>query len=143
MDGSSWLSFGSIMLKRDTIPIADIYVPIKRRATLEQTTASIPIVFAIAVDPLGMGLLPNLTRPGGNVTGLSMQQNESTGKRLELLREVVPGLRRLAIMFDGGYRASVGENGEVQVMARSLGLEAAPHEIRRPEDIIACASLEL
>ena len=103
--------------------------------TFKQATASIPIVFAIAVDPLGMGLVANLTRPGGNVTGLSMQQNETTSKRLELLREVVPGLRRLAIMFDGGYRASVGEKGEVQVMARSLGLEAASHEIRRPEDI--------
>jgi putative ABC transport system substrate-binding protein len=64
-----------------------------------------------------------------------MQQNETTSKRLEILREVVPGLRPLAIMFDGGYRASVGENGEVQDMARSLGLEAAPHEIRRREDI--------
>jgi putative tryptophan/tyrosine transport system substrate-binding protein len=103
--------------------------------TFKQATASIPIVFAIAVDPLGMGLVANLTRPGGNVTGLSMQQNESTSKRLELLGEVVPGLRRLAIMFDGGYRASVGENGEAQVLARSLGFEAAPHEIRRPEDI--------
>jgi putative ABC transport system substrate-binding protein len=103
--------------------------------TFKQATASIPIVFAVASDPLGMGLVANLTRPGGNVTGLSMQQNETTSKRLELLREVVPGLRRLAIMFDGGYRASVADNGEVQVMARSLGLEAASHEIRRPEDI--------
>src|SRR5262249_43306090 len=68
--------------------------------TFKQATASIPIVFAVAVDPLGMGLVANLTRPGGNVTGLSMQQNESTSKRLELLREVVSGLRRLAIMFD-------------------------------------------
>jgi putative tryptophan/tyrosine transport system substrate-binding protein len=103
--------------------------------TFKQATASIPIVFAIAVDPIGIGLVANLTRPDGNVTGLSMQQNESTSKRLELLREIVPGLHRLAIMFDGGYPASVGENGEVQVMARSLGLEAAPHELRRPEDI--------
>src|SRR6516162_1991775 len=103
--------------------------------TFKQATTSIPIVFAVASDPVGGGLVTSLSRPGGNVTGLSIQAPEIAGKRLELLREVVPGLRRLAIMFDGGYRASVGENGEVQVMARSLGLEAAPHEIRRPEDI--------
>jgi putative tryptophan/tyrosine transport system substrate-binding protein len=103
--------------------------------TFKLATASIPIVFAIAVDPVGIGLVSNLTHPDGNVTGLSLQQNESTGKRLELLREVVPGLHRLAIMFDGGYRASVGESGEVQVMARKLGIEAAPHEVRRAEDI--------
>jgi len=103
--------------------------------TFKQATASIPIVFAVAVDPLGMGLVANLTRPGGNVTGLSIQQNDTTGKRLELLREVVPNLRRLAIMFDGGYRASIGENGEVQVLARKLALDAASHEIRRAEDI--------
>ena len=66
---------------------------------------------------------------------MSIQQNDTTGKRLELLREVVLGLRRLAIMFDGGYRASLGETGEVQVSARKLGLDASSHEIRRAEDI--------
>jgi putative tryptophan/tyrosine transport system substrate-binding protein len=101
----------------------------------KQATTSIPIVFAIAVDPLGIGLVDNLSRPGGNVTGLSIQQNDTTGKRLELLHDIVPGLRRLAIMFDGGYRASVGENGQVQAMARTLGFEAAAYEIRRAEDI--------
>ena len=99
------------------------------------TTASIPIVFAMAIDPLGAGLVQNLSRPGENVTGLSLQQTESSGRRLEVLREVVPSLHRLAIMFDGGYRASVGENDAVQAMALKLGLEAAPYEIRRPEDI--------
>jgi ABC-type uncharacterized transport system substrate-binding protein len=102
---------------------------------LKQATNSIPIVFAIAVDPLGSGLVTSLSRPGGNMTGLSIQQNDTSGRRLELLREVVPGLRRLAIMFDAGYRGSVGENGEVQAMAQKLGLEASPHEVRRPEDI--------
>jgi putative tryptophan/tyrosine transport system substrate-binding protein len=102
---------------------------------LKQTTASIPIVFAIAIDPLGAGLVQDLSRPGGNVTGLSLQQTDTSGKRLEVLGEVVPSLHRLAIMFDGGYRASVGENDAVQGMARKLGLEAAPYEIRRPDDI--------
>jgi putative tryptophan/tyrosine transport system substrate-binding protein len=119
-----------VQQKADVIVTYGGAVPAFKRAT-----ASIPIVFAIAVDPLGIGLVANLTRPGGNVTGLSIQQNDTTGKRLELLREVVPNLRRLAIMFDGGYRASIGENGEVQVLARKLALDAASHEIRRAEDI--------
>jgi putative tryptophan/tyrosine transport system substrate-binding protein len=119
-----------VQQKADVIVTYGGAVPAFKRAT-----ASIPIVFAIAVDPLGIGLVANLTRPGGNVTGLSIQQNDTTGKRLELLREVVPGLRRLAIMFDGGYRASIGENGEVQVLARKLALDAASHQIRRAEDI--------
>jgi putative ABC transport system substrate-binding protein len=102
---------------------------------LKRTTASIPIVFAIAIDPLDSGLVQNLSRPGENVTGLSLQQTESSGRRLDLLREVVPSLHHLAIMFDGGYRAAVGENDAVQAMALNLGLEAVPYEIRRPDDI--------
>ncbi len=74
--------------------------------TLKKATTSIPIVFAIAVDPIGIGLVPSLSRPGGNVTGLSAQQGDTPGKRLELLRQVVPNLRRLAIVFDGGYPAA-------------------------------------
>jgi putative tryptophan/tyrosine transport system substrate-binding protein len=101
----------------------------------KQATTSIPIVFVIAVDPLGIGLVDNLSHPGGNVTGLSVQQNDTTGKRLEFLHDIVPGLHRLAVMFDGGYRASIAENSQVQVMARTLGLEAATQEIRRAEDI--------
>jgi len=102
---------------------------------IKQATASIPIVFALAVDPLGTGLVASLSRPGGNVTGMSLQVTEIGGKRFELFREIVPGLRRLAIMFDGGYAGSVRESGEVQAIARKLGLEVVPHEIRRAEDI--------
>jgi putative tryptophan/tyrosine transport system substrate-binding protein len=104
-------------------------------AAFKQATASIPIVFAIAVDPVAIGLVQSLARPGGNVTGSSLQGPDLAGKRLELLREVVPGLRRLATMFDAGYAASVLESGTVQVSARSLGLEVAPYEIRRAKDI--------
>jgi putative ABC transport system substrate-binding protein len=102
---------------------------------LKQATASIPIVFAIAVDPVGIGLVASLPRPGGNVTGLSLQQTDVAGKRVELLREVIPGLRRLAIMADVGYPASVLELGDVQATARTLGLEFAPYEIQHAEDI--------
>jgi putative ABC transport system substrate-binding protein len=73
-------------------------------AGLTKATAAIPIVFAIAVDPVGSGIVASLSHPGGNVTGLSVAQSDIAGKRLELLREIVPGLRRLATMFDGGVR---------------------------------------
>jgi putative tryptophan/tyrosine transport system substrate-binding protein len=105
--------------------------------TLKQATASIPIVFAIAVDPVGVGLVANLSHPGGNVTGLSLQVTDAAGKRLELLRDVVPKLGRLGILFDAGYAAAVQEKGEVQALARTLGLEVVPQEIRRAEDIAA------
>jgi putative ABC transport system substrate-binding protein len=101
----------------------------------KQATSVIPIVFAIAADPVGDSLVANLARPGGNATGLSNQSADLAGKRLELLREVVPGLRTLAIMANVGYPASVLEVGEVQRLARTLGLEVATLEIRRAEDI--------
>ncbi len=104
-------------------------------AAAKQTTSVIPIVFAVAVDPVGTGLVASLARPGGNVTGLSMQSADLAAKRLELLREVLPGLRRLAIMVNVGYPAAVLEKGEVQAAARKLGLDVDTLEIRRPEDI--------
>ena len=87
----------------------------------KQASSVIPIVFALMDDPLSMGLVASLARPGGNVTGLSMQQTELAGKRLELLR--VPGLRRLAIMANADAPPAVLEMVEVQATARALGLE--------------------
>ncbi len=101
-------------------------------ADLKQATAAIPIVFAIAVDPVGSGIVTSLSHPGGNVTGLSVEQTDIAGKRLELLREIVPGLRRLAIMFDAGYAAAMRENNETHAAARILGLDVVPHAIRSP-----------
>src|SRR5262249_47532842 len=72
-------------------------------AAAKQTTSVIPIVFAVANDPVGGGLVASLARPGGNVTGLSLQTPDLAGKRLELLRELVPGLSRLAILANVGY----------------------------------------
>jgi putative ABC transport system substrate-binding protein len=103
--------------------------------TVKQATSVIPIVFAIAVDPLGTGLVASLARPGGNVTGLSIQATDLAAKRLGLLREVFPGLRRLAIMANVGYPAAVVEIGEVRAAARKFGLEVDMLEIRRAEDI--------
>jgi putative ABC transport system substrate-binding protein len=104
-------------------------------AILKQATTSIPIVFAPAVDPLGIGLVASLSHPGGNVTGLSVQQAEVASKRLELLREIVPGLRKLAILFDATYPASAREADNVQSSARQLGLAVTPLGVRSPDDI--------
>jgi len=102
---------------------------------LRQAITNIPIVFAISFDPVRDALVQSLARPGGNATGLSIQSTDLVGKRLELLRGVIPQLRRLAIMADIGNPASVLEMGEVQAAARTLGLEVTTSEIRRTEDI--------
>jgi putative ABC transport system substrate-binding protein len=101
----------------------------------KQATSVIPIVFASAGDPVGNGIVENLAHPNGNVTGLSAQATDSAPKRLELLREVVPTLRTLAIMANVSNPFSMLEVGEVQVAARTLGLNTATSEIRRAEDI--------
>jgi putative ABC transport system substrate-binding protein len=103
---------------------------------VKQATSVIPIVFAVANDPIGTGLVANLARPGGNVTGLSAQAPDLAGKRLELLREVVRGVRRLAILTNVNYPAAVMEMEEAKSAARTLGLEVAVLEIRRAEDIV-------
>src|SRR2546426_2092522 len=104
-------------------------------AAAKRATTVIPIVFASVGDPVGAGLVASLARPGGNVTGLSVQQTDLAGKRLELLREVVPALRQLAILANTDSAAVVLELREVQATARTLGLEVAALEIRRAEDI--------
>src|SRR5580704_9300889 len=117
-------------LKVDVIVTVGSAVPIVRQAT-----AVIPIVFAVGIDPVGSGLVASLAQPGGNVTGLSIQANELVGKRIELARELVPQLRRLAIMFNVGNAQPVLEMGETQAAARMLGLEVVPLVIQRAEDI--------
>jgi putative tryptophan/tyrosine transport system substrate-binding protein len=101
----------------------------------KHATSVIPIVFATAGDPVANNLVASLARPGGNVTGLSILSADLAGKRLELLREVFPGLRHLAIMGNVGNPFVVLELGEVQAAAGKLGLEVAALEIRREQDI--------
>jgi putative ABC transport system substrate-binding protein len=101
----------------------------------KQASSAVPIVFALVDDPVGMGLVASLARPGGNVTGLAMQTTDLVGKRLSLLREVIPNLRRLAIMANVEYPFAALEMAEAQTAAGTLGLDAAVFEIRRAEDI--------
>jgi putative tryptophan/tyrosine transport system substrate-binding protein len=119
-----------VRLKVDVIVTVGSAVP-----TVRQATATIPIVFAVGIDPVGSGLVASLAQPGGNVTGLSIQANELAGKRLEIARELVPRLHRLAIMFNVGNAQPVLEMGETQAAARLLGFEVVPLVIQRPEDI--------
>jgi len=105
-------------------------------AAAKQATSTIPIVFAIAVDPVGSGMVASLAHPSGNATGLSVQSTELAGKRIELLREVLPNLRRLAIIADVSYSGSVLEAAEVQAAARKVGLEIDVLEIRHAKDIV-------
>ena len=101
----------------------------------KQVSSVVPIVFALIDDPVSTGLIASLARPGGNITGLSILSADLAGKRLELLREVVPGLRRLAIMGNVGNPFTVLEIGEVKAAAGTLGLEVHTLEIRKPENI--------
>jgi putative tryptophan/tyrosine transport system substrate-binding protein len=101
----------------------------------KQATSTIPIVFAVANDPVGAGFVSSLARPGGNITGLSLQTTDLAAKRLELLREVVPGIHRLGVLANIGNAAAVPEIDEVQAAARILGLDVVMFEMRRAEDI--------
>jgi putative ABC transport system substrate-binding protein len=101
----------------------------------KQATSTIPIVFGAAGDPVSTGLVASLARPGGNITGLSLQQTDTAGKRLELLREVVPGFRRLAIMANVGNAGAILELSDVQMAARPLGIPFVTAEVRQVADI--------
>jgi putative ABC transport system substrate-binding protein len=102
---------------------------------LMQATSSIPIVFVAVGDPVANGLVKSLARPGGNVTGLSNLTRDLAGKRVEILREAIPGLRRLAILANVANVAVVLEMRDAQAAARSLGYEVITMEIRQAEDI--------
>jgi putative ABC transport system substrate-binding protein len=104
-------------------------------AATKRATSVIPIVFTMAIDPVGTGLVASLARPSGNVTGLSIQQTDLAGKRIELLREVVPGLRRLAILANVGNAGSALEMDEARTVAGKLGLQVIASGIRRVEYI--------
>jgi putative ABC transport system substrate-binding protein len=101
----------------------------------KQVTPVVPIVFATVGDPVGVGLVTSLARPGGNITGLSTLTVDLAGKRIDLLREAISSLGRLAIMGNVGNPTIALEFGELQAAARTLGLQVDTLEIRRPQDI--------
>jgi putative ABC transport system substrate-binding protein len=121
-----------IRLKVDVIVTTGTAVPI-----LKQATSVIPIVFAISNDPLGSGIVASLSKPGGNATGLSQLATDLAGKRLELLREMLPSLSRVAALGNAGNPTTAPEMLEVQIAARTLGFQIVTSEIRRAEEIPA------
>jgi putative ABC transport system substrate-binding protein len=103
----------------------------------KRATTTIPIVFAAQMDPVGAGVVASLARPGGNITGMSIQQTDTAGKRIELLREVMPKLDRLAVMANSGAPGAMIEMREVATTARSLGLEVLPIEVSQAGEIFS------
>jgi putative ABC transport system substrate-binding protein len=120
-----------VRLKVDVIVTAGTVAVV----TAKQVTSVVPIVFALVIDPVAAGLVASLARPGGNITGLSIQSSDLAGKRLELLREVLPNLRKLAILVNVSNPGGALEMSEAEAAARMLGLDVAKLEIRRAEDI--------
>jgi putative ABC transport system substrate-binding protein len=101
----------------------------------KRATSVVPIVFPVDSNPVENGFAASLARPGGNITGLSLQRSDTVGKRIELLREIVPGLRRVALLVNPRSPGAVLEASEVQTTIRGLGLESVKSEISRAEDI--------
>jgi putative ABC transport system substrate-binding protein len=127
--------FAAELIRRGPDVIVTSGTPIVLAA--KRVTTTVPIVFATASDPVGSGLVESLSRPGGHVTGLSLQSQDLSGKRVELLRDLIPGLHRLAVMASVGSPAAMSEMGDVQAAGKTLGLDVAPFEIRRTEDFAA------
>ena len=119
-----------VQRKVDVIVTMGSVVPAVKRAT-----SAIPIIFAVDADPVGRGLVASLARPGGNITGLSVQSVELVGKRLELLREIAPDVRKLGVLANDGFSGAMQEAATVQAEADALGIAPVPVAIRRKEDI--------
>jgi putative ABC transport system substrate-binding protein len=100
----------------------------------QQATQSIPIVMTGSSDPVGSGLVASLARPGGNTTGLSLFNPELSGKRLELLKEIVGGISRVAVLWNPDDPPAATALKETEIAARALGIAIQPFEVRRVED---------
>jgi putative ABC transport system substrate-binding protein len=106
----------------------------------KRATSSIPIVFTIVGDPVGSGLVASLAHPGGNVTGTSTQHQETVGKRIQLLHELLPAMRRLAVLSNVGNPADVEESRQIQDAAKAFGITVDELDVRRGEDIAPAIS---
>jgi putative tryptophan/tyrosine transport system substrate-binding protein len=115
----------------------DVILTAGTAATLaaKQATSIIPVVFTTVADPVGTGVVGSLSRPGGNITGLSNQSAEISGKRVALLGEIVPNLRRLAILANISSPIGVTEISKTQLAAQTVGVDTVALAIRRAEEI--------
>jgi putative tryptophan/tyrosine transport system substrate-binding protein len=104
-------------------------------APLLQATRTIPIVFAVVIDPVGAGFVESLARPGGNATGFTIYEYSMSGKWLELLKEIAPGVTRAAVLRDPAVASGIGQFGAVQIVAPALGVQLTPVDVRDAGEI--------
>jgi putative ABC transport system substrate-binding protein len=104
-------------------------------APLLQATRTVPIVFAIVIDPVGAGFVESLARPGGNATGFTLYEYSMSGKWLELLKEIAPGVTRVAVLRDPAVASGIGQFGAIQIVAPSLGVTVTPVDVRDASEI--------
>jgi putative ABC transport system substrate-binding protein len=104
-------------------------------APLLEATRTLPIVFVAVIDPVGAGFVASLARPGGNATGFTIFEYSMSGKWLELLKEIAPGLTRAAVLRDPGIASGIGQFGAVQIVAPSMGVELSPVDVRDAGEI--------
>ena len=104
-------------------------------APLLEATRTVPIVFATVIDPVGAGFVESLARPGGNATGFTKYEYSMSGKWLELLKEIAPGVTRAAVLRDPAVTSGIGQFGAVQIVAPSLGVELSPVDVRDAPEI--------
>jgi putative tryptophan/tyrosine transport system substrate-binding protein len=102
---------------------------------LLQATRTVPIVFANVADPVGAGYVDSLARPGGNATGFTQFEYGISGKWLELLKEVAPGVTRAAVIRDPAISSGLGQWGAIQSVAPSVGVEVSPVNVRDAPEI--------
>jgi len=104
-------------------------------APLLEATRTVPIVFVVVIDPVGAGFVASLARPGGNATGFTIYEYSMSGKWLELLKEIAPGVTRVAVLRDPAVASGIGQFGAVQIVAPSLGVELTPVDVRDAGEI--------
>ena len=129
------------------LPVDVLVTPGENAARVaQQATHTIPIVLAAGSDPVGLGLVASLARPGGNLTGLSLMGSELEGKRLELLKEAVPTVSRVGVLFNPASIGAVHQWRETERAARSLGVQLHPLEVRSADELegaFAAATIDL
>jgi putative ABC transport system substrate-binding protein len=103
--------------------------------TMLQVSRAVPVVFVGAADPVGAGFVDSLSHPGGNVTGFTSYEYSMSGKWLELLKEIAPGVKRVAVLRDPAISAGTGQFGSIQTAAPSLGVELTPINVRDAAEI--------
>ena len=109
-------------------------------APLLQATRTIPIVFVNVIDPIGSGFVASLAHPGGNATGFTIYEFSMSGKWLELLKEIAPGVTRVAVLRDPAVASGIGQFGAVQIVAPALGVQLTPLDVRDPAEIERAAA---